>query len=355
MKKVIAMLIALCTVFLCACGTTTATANNAEYANQNDFLKDMAEGISLRLKYNDDSSQMSAEERSAFYLKLVGYELGKIEKYQDAVFEDEDFNSLAHMYIEACKIQRYAAQNYKNEALHDSLWSGGLTTREGVITELYTRYSLPITSEQAAVYSASSESPSYTLTITPSGTDDETDYTDCVSVEGTLMWGDRYGINYHYDLVITNEKADCDLDVTATAVFYDDKGNVVGSDSETIYALGKGETQFCELRTDVQFSKAEYKIERAENSIYESMLSDLTFNVTTPNNKVMVEATNTGEDDIEWGKVICIFYNGKNVVDYDNDYFATMDNPIEQGEVQYAECSTKVAYTSYKLYYVAYN
>lgn len=342
-----------CAILLCACGASASDTDGVKYASQEAFLKDMAAGITQRLADDRDSSQMTAEELSAFYLELVGYELDKIEKYQDSVFEDEDFNSLAHIYIQACQIQRYAAQSYKNKALHDSLWSGGRTTRAAVITELYSRYGLPITSEQAAQYSSSS---SYTISVSPSTSVDDVDYTDSVSVkELAPIWNEHY-LNadyYHCDLSVTNINADCDLDVTVSAVFYDSKGNVVGRDRETLHNIGKGETQYCELRTDVLFSRAEYEIEQAVKSYNQSRLGDLSMKVTTPNNKVMVEVKNNGSDAIEWGCAYCVFYNGKAIVDVVSSSFALSNDPLEPGETQFAECSTRQAYTSYELYYVA--
>lgn len=169
MKKSAALILAFCLVIFCACSSSASKTDSAGYASQDAFLKDMAAGITQRLGNDKDSSKMNAEEESALYLKLVGYELDRIEKYQDSVFEDEDFNKLAHMYIEACQFQRYAAQNHKNAELYDSLWNGGRKTRAGIIIELYTRYGLPITSEQAASYK-----PSTTYTVSVSA-DSSTD------------------------------------------------------------------------------------------------------------------------------------------------------------------------------------
>ena len=354
MKRILAILLACCAVLLCACGSTATnpgeSAGQVEYASQEAFLKDMAAGIT-RLNNDEDSSKMNAEEKAALYQKLVGYELDKIEKYQDAVFEDEDFNQLAHIYISACQMQRYAAQCYKNNALYESLWSSSRSVRSAVITELYSRYGLPITSEQAANYSSS---PSYTVTFSSGSSSSTTDYIDCVSVkELAPMWNEHYSNAdyYHNDLAVTNDSADCSLEVTVSAAFYDGNGDVVGSDRETLYALGPGETQYCELRTDVPYARSEYKIEKAEKGSLESGMSDLSFKVTTPSNKVMVQATNNGQNTIEWGCAYCVFYNGKDIVDVDNSFFATSSDPIEPGETQFAECSTKKAYTSYELYY----
>ena len=37
------------------------------------------------------------------------------------VFSDSTFDSLAHRYIQACKMQHTAAYNYRNEELYNAL------------------------------------------------------------------------------------------------------------------------------------------------------------------------------------------------------------------------------------------
>lgn len=124
-----------------------------EYADEEQFLADMAEGITARLAdISKDEASMSKEEKAAYYQRLVGYEFTATEKYEDAVFADSKFDTYAHLYIDACKMQDYATRHYKNEELYDSLWSAGGSAHSGIIYELYQRYDLPITSEQAENY-----------------------------------------------------------------------------------------------------------------------------------------------------------------------------------------------------------
>ena len=350
MKKGLILLLAAL-LLLSGCGGQGSSSDAVKYADQDAFLSDMAKGITQRLNSDEDSSSMNAEQQANLFLKLVGYELDRIEKYQDLTFEDETFDQLAHLYISGCQTQRFAAQNYKNAALYDALWSAGRSTRAAIITELYSRYGLPITSEQAANYTSTG---SYTITFS-SGSGDNTDYTDCVKVETLPVWNEHYSNAdyYHYDLLITNKSADCSIDVTVSVVFYNKSGDVVGTDRETIYAIGKGETQFCSFRTDAVFSRAEYKIEKAEKSYYTSGMSDLSFTVTTPGKKVMVEATNNGSSTIEYGAAYCIFFNGKDIVDVEYAFYSTSNDPMKPGETQYAECSTRAAYTRFEVYYYA--
>ena len=251
-KRAGVFLLALLLLTMTACGEQAETvAYDGEYASQEAFLSDMAKGISDRLKNVDDSIERTGEEDSAYKIKVVNFELKQIAKYQDSRFEDESFNELAHFYIDACRMQLFSAENYKNSNLYPGLWNAGRSARCAVITELYSRYDLPITAEEAASYADSSE---LTITIGPSQ-GAETDYSDCLTIKELPEWDTQYG--YHHDLTVTNKKADCSLDVSISAVFYDSKGNVVGTDTGYIDAMGKGETQLCQLYTDVQFARAD--------------------------------------------------------------------------------------------------
>ena len=162
MKRIISLLVAIIVaISMVACGKQ----NPVEYVNQEDFLEDMAKGISARLSMVDDGKTRTAEEEAAYYAKLVNCELDKIGVYESYKFNDELFNELVHGYISACKMQLVAAENYRNTDLYNSLWSGGRTLRNGIICEMYSRYNLPITAEEAENYSASGNNASYTASV----------------------------------------------------------------------------------------------------------------------------------------------------------------------------------------------
>lgn len=159
MKRIVLLILAFSLLLsLSACGAKSEPAYEGEYASQEAFLDAMAKGISNRLKNVNDGKQRTDEEKSEYYIQLVKYELEQIETYEDLVFADPLFNELAHGYINACKMQLVGAQNYRNSNLYDPLWSGGSTIRNGIICEFYSRYNLPITSEEASQYSPSASS-----------------------------------------------------------------------------------------------------------------------------------------------------------------------------------------------------
>lgn len=145
---------------LSACTVATSSApqeTSIEFANQQQFLQDMAKGIENRLSKVDDNAHANdtTEEYAAYYKSLVRCELDQVEQYENVTFSDSVFNRLAHDYINACKMQETGATLYKNEMLFEELWESGRSARSAIITEFYTRYDLPLTGKSAASYSLS--------------------------------------------------------------------------------------------------------------------------------------------------------------------------------------------------------
>ena len=168
-RKVIALSLTLVIVFsLSACGEKPAKTDANGYADQAEFLKDMAKGIQSRLTAVDDEKHANDtnEQKAEYFKALVKCELDQIAKYEDAVFEDSKFNELAHHYIHAVQMQKTGAESIKNVNLYNALWSGGKTIRNGIIVTMYEHYDLPIDSKTVANYTTSgsgyvvSESPS---------------------------------------------------------------------------------------------------------------------------------------------------------------------------------------------------
>lgn len=252
MKKRFRFICSLCCVVLCislvfgGCGSNDST--EVAIGNQEAFLKDMAKGIEDRLSKSDtDTSDMSQEELMDYYEILVSYELDKIQKYEDQVFEDEDFDSLAHLYIQACLMQLEATKNYKNDELFSALWDGGRIARSGLIITLYDRYDLPITADQADKYRTTTET---NVEYSVSG---DTDFLDIfgggeedivlsvgdlivVDAEATFDKGSSSEYDrYEYSFTVKNDSK-YDLEsFSIQCVITDLDGNILGTETQWIH------------------------------------------------------------------------------------------------------------------------
>lgn len=208
----------------------------------------MAEGIEERLSKSDtDTSAMSKEELMMHYEKLVRFELDKIQKYENQVFEDEHFNTLAHLYIHACSMQLEATKNYKNDELSSALWDSGRIARSGLIITLYDRYDLPITADQADNYRTTTETD---IEYSIDGDTDFLDIFDGGEDDIVLSIGDLLVVNaettfdkgsspeydrYEYSFTVKNDSEHALESISIECVITDMDGNILGTEMDWLH------------------------------------------------------------------------------------------------------------------------
>lgn len=219
--------------------------------NQMNFLNDMAEGIRQRLSDTTDSTNSSTEENAALYAKLVGFELSRIEKYENTVFNDVLFNTLAHDYISACQMQHTATENYRNTSLYESLWNGGLSIRAGIIVFFYQNYNLPISDSEASSYvsyiadyiSTSDDSTLDLLDYFPSDDNDvslKKGDLSIVGASGEITYDEYYNTsNFEYSFTIKNESQYPLTGIEVNCAILDENMNILGETNAWEYLIVK--------------------------------------------------------------------------------------------------------------------
>ena len=139
MKRIACMFLAVITIFTCSVAFSET--------NQEAFLSDMLSGIRERLEAIQDET-----EDISYFQSLVNIELKHIEKFADEKFDDERFDTIAHQYIDACRMQLNATKLYPSSLLGNVLWNAGTNVRSALIIELYERYGLALTQDEASSY-----------------------------------------------------------------------------------------------------------------------------------------------------------------------------------------------------------
>lgn len=328
LRRMIALLLlGLLAGTLCACGPNRT-------ADQQQFLAEMAQGINARLDLQDREETLTKtpEEEADYQRRLVRCELDLLEKYGGLSFADPAFDELAHLYIEACSQQQYAAGRSRDGDLGPLLWDAAYSARAAIITEMVSAYGLPLDEDRAARYAPAKEEPEEEAR--------QEDYVSCLAIHCLPAWTEHYsnGDYYHYDLLVTNSGAEEDLRVSLRAEFFDSEGKSLGSDEGVLFALGRDCTQYCRLRTDRPFERAELSIEQAEpEALYSCAANDLTAEVSVPGEKIVAAMTNKGSKTVSYGTVYCVFYMGEQVTDVQSGSFASTDHPLKPGETRKAE------------------
>ncbi len=367
MKRIIATVVCLClsiTLFACRSGSQTqstpqnSTEQEIQYANQEDFLMDMAAGITNRCEIlnNTNEAGLNDAEFKEYREKLVNAELDRIEKYSDQTFEDSLFNELAHYYIDSCHMQFSAIDQTNKQDLFYGLWVGGSTARAGIITELYENYGLPLESSVAANYTSSTATGTYTISIEPDNSNSNDDVTfspdqyDSLITIKPIEWTDRWSTR-HCDLLITNN-TDTELEGQIGIKYYDKKKQLIGVENQDFYALGKEQPKYLNVLKTEEYDSVELEIKnigKANNS--HSTEQYMTYTETKlANGKIYVEVTNNGTSPFRGTYATVVFYQGSKIVDVDYHYLGDNDSEIKPGKTEYEELSTKESFDRYELY-----
>lgn len=343
MKKAVSIILFVCMVLLMGCNNATSTT---EFADQQQFLKDMAKGIENRLaKVDDEKHKNDNDEQKAEYWKeLVECELDKVEKYEAMVFSDKMFDRLAHHYISACKMQQTAAMQYKNKTFSSELWSSGRAARAAIITEFYSHYDLPLTGEAAASYA-----PSNNVVGTAGSSSGKVDYTQYIQdIKITeLGKGNKIaGGGWEHWFKFYNA-SEVDLWFSMDIVYYDAKGTIIDTYNINSRVPSK-QTDIGRSLPDVDYDHFSYEIKDIDDNYYPGYY-DIVFIPSEPSKgKVIAEVNNTGTSSA-YVTAYALFYNGNTFVDA---ALALGTIPAKGNDLFKFE--TRKEYTRYEIVYTAY-
>lgn len=155
---------------------------------------------------------------------------------------------------------------------------------------------------------------------------------------------------YYAFMVIKNNSA-FDLDISVNINFYNDEGNIVGADSDNQSAFGAGTEIILYFMPDEDFASTEYELSVEQEEWYECAVSDLTYESTPAKDKEIVSVTNNGDAPIEYVKGCALFFNGENVVDYDDVFFDDNDYELKPGKTITKELACYEEYDSVKFFF----
>lgn len=157
---------------------------------QDQFLKDMAEGLTARWEFNENEDLMTRSEFVEYRTRLVNAEYEKLAPYKEQSFESEKFDILAHAYIEALETQMHALDYYIDfESLYSAEWDGGYNVRAVLLPTFYDSFGLDVDAEQIDGFRTSGET--YTITTTTTTT---SRYDDIIAPESEIELFNDEGI-----------------------------------------------------------------------------------------------------------------------------------------------------------------
>lgn len=112
---------------------------------QNDFLRDLSQGLKARWEYS--SAEQNTKDKTFVEVKseMVHQELDKIKAYDKETFEDTEFDELVHAYIEAVKLQLNSLKYYEHLSFaYAAQWEAGYKIRNEIRQIMTSKYGLAV-------------------------------------------------------------------------------------------------------------------------------------------------------------------------------------------------------------------
>ena len=156
--------------------------------------------------------------------------------------------------------------------------------------------------------------------------------------------------SFHYAFLVIENNSEFDLNISAEMKFYND-GNLVGASSTSQEAVEAGTETILWTMPDEAFTDIEYTLEAKEESIYECVISDLSYETTSAKKKEIVSVTNNGTEAAEFVAGYALFFEGDTLVDFDYTYFTDDDSEIKPGKTITEELNCSQNYDSVKIYF----
>lgn len=154
----------------------------------------------------------------------------------------------------------------------------------------------------------------------------------------------------HYFVAVLKNNSDQECQLTMSLDLMDKKGNIVGTDEETIDAFAPGTEVALTFNCDDKFSKYEYTLNADELSYYQCVTQNLECKVSTATDKAIISAKNTGDITAEFVTYTALFFKGDKLVDTDWGYVDDKDSEIKPGKTQKEEASCYEKFDSVKVY-----
>ncbi|MGI5935551.1 MAG: hypothetical protein ACOX7I_01925 [Oscillospiraceae bacterium] len=141
-----------------------------------------------------------------------------------------------------------------------------------------------------------------------------------------------------------------DLTVSVNIDFFDENGSIIGTDSETQYAFEAGTETIFVFIPDEKFEKMEYELDVEKEEWFETVVSDLSYEVFEAENKVILAVTNNGEKAAEFVEGHVLFFNGEIPVGHDYHYFIDNDSELKPGKTIKQEMTCYEDFDNVKVY-----
>lgn len=161
--------------------------------------------------------------------------------------------------------------------------------------------------------------------------DTDTDLSSQIDIT-EYSYENSIGDTVHFYVVKNN--SDKTLKITSNCTAYDAASQTIGAANGELNALGSGcESIMYEYFDGVSdIDHYDYKLSVKEDTTFDSVLSDISYDVSDQSDKVIVTCTNNSSDNAEFVEAYALFFKDGNVVSYGSTYIVDDDSELKAGE-----------------------
>lgn len=133
------------------------------------------------------------------------------------------------------------------------------------------------------------------------------------------------GSYYDYLYLIIKNTSQKTLSIEVKVTFFDEKGEIVGVKNDTVSSCGAGYSCFLAIPETEDFHSYEYAIETKKAFYSTAAQPYVNVNVRKTGEKLIIEGTNTGIQEISLPQFIIVFFDkNDNILDYEYGFFDTL-------------------------------
>lgn len=154
--------------------------------------------------------------------------------------------------------------------------------------------------------------------------------------------------NYFFMTIKNNSSLNADVFVEVN--FYDSDGNIVGAKSGSQEAIESGHSVLLYFMPDEDYASVEYELTAEEETWYECVQSDLTYEATEAKDKIILSVTNNGEEAAEFVEASVLFFKGEDIVGFSQNYTTDSDSELKPGKTINKEMDCYQEFDSYEVF-----
>lgn len=164
----------------------------------------------------------------------------------------------------------------------------------------------------------------------------------------TYQWENSFG--YCVALIIENT-TEHDLYLTAKMQFFNNAGGLVGVQDINQSAFGQNDKFVLIFQNDEKFDDFKYELDVSPDEYYKSVNKLLSYEITPAKEKIIIAATNTGNEPILFVEYTALFFKGNKIIGYDTGYCSDKDSEIKPGNTEYSEATCYEEFDRAEVYF----